>query len=393
DSIDALQEEKAAISERYEAQSEKIQEQIDMLQKAQDAIKDADFSSSIAAYESKIAAIREKIDELNNSLRENPQIEQNELLIEKLQEEIDLLQEQKDAIDASSNAAGNFDSSGISKFNTELENLKKRIEASPLYQWVLDNKKNISDFAEILGGLITVVGGVYGAFKLFSGILKIASTPGGAILLACVEIAGLITFFGDTEAAIEALQLMFEGFSNFLKGVFTGDVDLALKGLEDLFGGFGDFVVEVFKAIDNAMQTVADKIADFVWKMEEIWYWYDTKFEKEAKSKSSGYRYNYNPTGSFEPSPWQDASELYNDIPALAEGRVLPPNNPFLAWVGDQKSGTNVEAPLSTIEDALRNVMAEQNFNFNINANGSLGEFIRLLKLHITRENERETAY
>lgn len=44
-------------------------------------------------------------------------------------------------------------------------------------------------------------------------------------------------------------------------------------------------------------------------------------------------------------------------IPLLAKGAVLPPNAPFLAMLGDQKSGTNVEAPLSTIEEAVALVM------------------------------------
>ena len=44
-------------------------------------------------------------------------------------------------------------------------------------------------------------------------------------------------------------------------------------------------------------------------------------------------------------------------IPLLAEGAVLPPNNPFLAMVGDQSSGTNVEAPLETIKQATAEVM------------------------------------
>lgn len=46
-------------------------------------------------------------------------------------------------------------------------------------------------------------------------------------------------------------------------------------------------------------------------------------------------------------------------IPKLAQGAVLPPNNPFIAMVGDQKSGTNVEAPLETIAEALRQVLSE----------------------------------
>lgn len=40
-------------------------------------------------------------------------------------------------------------------------------------------------------------------------------------------------------------------------------------------------------------------------------------------------------------------------IPPLAKGAVLPPNQPFLAMVGDQKHGTNIEAPLTTIQEAL----------------------------------------
>lgn len=40
-------------------------------------------------------------------------------------------------------------------------------------------------------------------------------------------------------------------------------------------------------------------------------------------------------------------------IPYLAQGAVLPANRPFLAVVGDQRHGTNVEAPLETIQEAV----------------------------------------
>ena len=46
-------------------------------------------------------------------------------------------------------------------------------------------------------------------------------------------------------------------------------------------------------------------------------------------------------------------------IPYLAKGAVLPANQPFLAVVGDQKRGTNVEAPLATIQEAVAAVMAD----------------------------------
>lgn len=46
-------------------------------------------------------------------------------------------------------------------------------------------------------------------------------------------------------------------------------------------------------------------------------------------------------------------------IPLLAKGAVLPPNKPFMAMVGDQRHGTNIEAPLSTIQEAVALVMQD----------------------------------
>lgn len=45
-------------------------------------------------------------------------------------------------------------------------------------------------------------------------------------------------------------------------------------------------------------------------------------------------------------------------IPRLAQGAVIPPNREFLAVLGDQKHGTNVEAPLETIQQAVAQVFA-----------------------------------
>lgn len=51
------------------------------------------------------------------------------------------------------------------------------------------------------------------------------------------------------------------------------------------------------------------------------------------------------------------ASGLIPRVPMLAQGAVIPPNQPFLAMLGDQQSGTNVEAPLSTIQNAVALVL------------------------------------
>lgn len=46
-------------------------------------------------------------------------------------------------------------------------------------------------------------------------------------------------------------------------------------------------------------------------------------------------------------------------IPLLAKGAVIPPNNKFMAILGDQKHGTNIEAPLETIQEAVALVMED----------------------------------
>lgn len=46
-------------------------------------------------------------------------------------------------------------------------------------------------------------------------------------------------------------------------------------------------------------------------------------------------------------------------LPRLAEGAVIPPNREFMAVLGDQKSGTNIETPLETMVQAFKQAMNE----------------------------------
>lgn len=50
-------------------------------------------------------------------------------------------------------------------------------------------------------------------------------------------------------------------------------------------------------------------------------------------------------------------------LPRLAQGAVIPPNKEFLAVLGDQKSGQNIEAPLDTIVEALKLALNENGGN------------------------------
>ena len=48
-----------------------------------------------------------------------------------------------------------------------------------------------------------------------------------------------------------------------------------------------------------------------------------------------------------------------SSVPRLATGAVIPPNREFLAVLGDQKQGNNIEAPESAIEAAVARGMSQ----------------------------------
>ena len=50
-------------------------------------------------------------------------------------------------------------------------------------------------------------------------------------------------------------------------------------------------------------------------------------------------------------------------LPRLATGAVIPPNREFLAVLGDQKSGTNIETPLATMIQAFKQALAEGGYS------------------------------
>ena len=80
------------------------------------------------------------------------------------------------------------------------------------------------------------------------------------------------------------------------------------------------------------------------------------------------------------------------NVPALADGAVLYPNKPFLAMVGDQRNGTNIEAPMSTIKQGVREVMNERGSGGSVTRvefTGSLAQLGRVLHPVITTEAER----
>lgn len=115
--------------------------------------------------------------------------------------------------------------------------------------------------------------------------------------------------------------------SGFFSGLWQGIVDIVNGILEGIEGKLNTIVRTV-----NGLAASMESALSFDWSLPE-WM-----------GGASGH------VGISLPR----ISEI--KLPRLAQGAVIPPNREFMAVLGDQKSGTNVEAPLSTIEQALQNV-------------------------------------
>jgi hypothetical protein len=103
------------------------------------------------------------------------------------------------------------------------------------------------------------------------------------------------------------------------------------------------------------------------WEAVKTWVanavsWFGNKF---VEAQNSIARSNSGRSGGFGTrsggfgSPSRAPSISRISAPALARGAVIPPNKEFLAVLGDQKSGTNIETPLATMVDAFKQAMAE----------------------------------
>lgn len=82
------------------------------------------------------------------------------------------------------------------------------------------------------------------------------------------------------------------------------------------------------------------------------------------------------------------------DLPYLAQGTVTRPNSPFLAVVGDNPQEPEIVSPLSTIEQAVRNVVGNggsqaSNIRVTVNFTGSAAQLVRMLQPQIVAETNR----
>lgn len=156
------------------------------------------------------------------------------------------------------------------------------------------------------------------------------------------------TLVGHISDMIKNIMRMLGGLLDFITGVFTGNWDKAWKGIKDMFGGWWNNIYDTFK-------TVINLIID---GLNILWRAIYRTFSGIANGigKAVGW------IGSLMGKDWEFSMPKYPPtIPKLARGAVLPANKPFLAQLGDQKNGRNLEAP----ESLLRDIYAEGNAETN----------------------------
>lgn len=233
------------------------------------------------------------------------------------------------------------------------------------------------------------------------------------------DLNGLMDFINDTvmpawngfwESAGDTFDAFWQVIStigDLIKNMFLGVFDVIRKLIDKDWKGAWDSAKKIFTTFKDNVKSIIDSIREFFQKFID---WIGEKIEW-VLNKVQGIKDFFggggggSPTGdggyartarSFMAASPTSISAAMADIPHLASGAVLRGGNPFLAVLGDQRAGqTNIEAPLSTIEQAVENVMNRRGNGVGsfspvipLNVNGQ--EFARLILHDILGEMQRQ---
>jgi hypothetical protein len=219
------------------------------------------------------------------------------------------------------------------------------IAASVAMNWNTAPEKTKAAIKSLMGSIgVSLI--AIGAVLCFSG----ANLPlgigmmiaGGAAIAAASDL--------DWSALLTKLKEMWQNIKQWwntsVSKFFTADYWKALgrRIIDGLLSGL--------KSAWEAVKTwVANAVSWFGKKFVEA----QNSIAKSNSGRSGGFGTR---SGGFgRPSRAPSISRV--SAPALARGAVIPPNKEFLAVLGDQKSGTNIETPLATMVDAFKQAMAE----------------------------------
>ncbi len=185
-----------------------------------------------------------------------------------------------------------------------------------------------------------------------------------------------MTLYEEVSGFIEVLR----GIITFLTGVFKGDWEQAWDGIKMVFDGVRKtiwstlklFINLIIGLVNSMIESVESGINFLVGAINKLKI--DVpEWVPEIGGKKFGFNLSKVKLGS---------------IPYLASGAVLPPNNPFMAVVGDQKHGTNIEAPLDTIVKAFKEVQGDGTQEIILNIDGD-----KLFNWTVKKNNEYKRRY
>lgn len=151
-------------------------------------------------------------------------------------------------------------------------------------------------------------------------------------------------FLNSFKGIFNSIKQICSGFVTFLKGVFSGNVNMALKGILNILRGAANLIYSIFKAPVNMVialfnglnQAIINAINGLVDGLNHI-----KVPDRVPGIGGKGINLSH---------------ANYTRIPYLAQGAVIPAGNPFLAVLGDQTKGNNLEMP----ENLLRKIVSEE---------------------------------
>lgn len=144
----------------------------------------------------------------------------------------------------------------------------------------------------------------------------------------------------------EKIENILKKISEFVGNVFAGDWKDAWSGITDIFKDAWNGIIGF---LEDAVNLIIDGINWMISKLNTFSITTPEWLNKLSVTKGLGgktFGFNIPTLASVQ-------------LPRLASGAVIPPNREFMAVLGDQKSGTNIETPLSTMVQAFKQAMNE----------------------------------
>ena len=188
-------------------------------------------------------------------------------------------------------------------------------------------------------------------FKKAFGIAspsKVMAEQGGFVIDGLLNgikkgIQPIIDLFAKLKEKIENIL---KKISEFVSNVFAGDWKDAWSGITDIFKDAWNGIIGF---LEDAVNLIIDGINWMISKLNTFSITTPEWLNKLSVTKGLGgktFGFNIPTLASVQ-------------LPRLASGAVIPPNREFMAVLGDQKSGTNIETPLSTMVQAFKQAMNE----------------------------------